>query len=73
MSEKMAYVVSTHCRRCGTPLRTLRHSLLGLDDLKQRLGSICTACLIPEELAEIEQAQVEALTLAASIRRLQES
>ncbi|QHQ29927.1 hypothetical protein XaFJ1_GM000006 (plasmid) [Xanthomonas albilineans] len=29
--------------------------------------------LDPEELAEIEQAQVEALTLAASIRRLQES
>ncbi|MBZ5763802.1 DUF2688 domain-containing protein [Rhizobium sp. VS19-DR104.2] len=72
MSEIIPDVIDTQCRRCGTPLRTLRQSLLGLDELKQRLGSICTACLTPEEHAEIAQAQIEALTLAAYVRRLQE-
>ncbi|WP_141696168.1 DUF2688 domain-containing protein [Xanthomonas translucens] len=34
--------------------------------------TICTVCLTPEEQAEIAQAQIEALNLAAYIRRLQE-
>lgn len=72
MSESIADIIETQCRRCGRPLRTLRHSPLGLDELKQRLGSICTECVTGEERAEIAQAQIGALHLAAAIRRLQE-
>lgn len=72
MSNTTTEVIETQCRRCGTPLRTLRRSPLGLDELKERLGSICTQCMTAEERAEIEQAQFAALHLAAAIRRLQE-
>ncbi|MBV6843556.1 DUF2688 domain-containing protein [Xanthomonas euvesicatoria pv. euvesicatoria] len=72
MSESIVDIIETQCRRCGTPLRTLRHSPLGLDELKQRLGSICTECMTAEERAQIAQAQIGALHLAAAIRRLQE-
>ncbi|MBO9790275.1 DUF2688 domain-containing protein [Xanthomonas phaseoli pv. dieffenbachiae] len=72
MSKIITDVIETQCRRCGTPLRTLRRSPLGLDELKERLGSICTECVTAEERVEIAQAQIGALHLAAAIRRLQE-
>ena len=43
----------TKCRRCGKPITTTSRSLLRLDNLKAKYGSICEACMSEDEQAEM--------------------
>jgi len=51
----------TICKRCGKPITTASQSILGLDGLKARLGSICSDCTTPDEKQEMLQAMSNAI------------
>lgn len=54
-------IVHTNCKRCGKPLVTTSRSIMGLDKLKERLGSICSNCTTPEEKQEMLDAMAGAI------------
>ena len=54
-------ITYTNCKRCGKPLATASRSIMGLDKLKERLGSICSDCITPEEEQEMLNAMASAI------------
>lgn len=48
-------LVKTTCRRCGAPIVTGSHALIGSDQMKARYGSICDSCITLEEREAMDQ------------------
>lgn len=60
MNKGKIEIVKTACQRCGTPISVLSRSLFGADDLHAELGSICCACITPEEDQRILEGTMQA-------------
>lgn len=43
----------TECKRCKCELTTSSRSILGLDKLKEKYGSICRECMSEDERQEM--------------------
>jgi len=59
--RKRITIEQTACKRCGKPLATASRSILGLDRLKARLGSICSDCTTEDEKQEMLRAMAGAI------------
>ena len=64
MRGKRIEIVQTGCRRCGKPISTLSHSLVGADALKAELGEICGDCTTPDEHRRILEGTMQAAVKA---------
>ena len=53
--------VEVPCRRCGKSIRTLKRSLLGANELRDKLGGICGECITPEEDRQILETMLGAV------------
>lgn len=54
-------IVQVQCRRCGTPLRALRGTLLLTPEAREPLGSLCTHCITPAEQEALNKAVLDAV------------
>jgi hypothetical protein len=61
LARRGIQILTVNCPRCGRPVATASRSLIGADAAKAQYEGICERCITPNELMDIQQAQLNAI------------